>query len=397
MPPTDEIQELLDKYLNDQMTKSELVRFRKLIRDSSNNTELTSVIEAVLQQQRYKDSSVIGGDELFAQLMQKAQANVVPVTPVHRIHFLKTAWFRYAAAIILIFGTGAYLYINNQKKETVVAEKNNSVPLQNDVLPGSNRALLTLSDGRSIVLDSAANGQLAMQSGSRVVKKDGQIIYDPEDISSKNVVYNTMSTPRGGQYKLTLPDGTKVWLNAATSITFPIAFIGKERRVRITGEVYFEVTKNAQQPFVVDVDGKSLVEVLGTSFNINSYQDESEIKTTLIEGSVKVTNQNQNTVIAPGQQAIVSLNKELRIANPNIDQVIAWKDGKFNFNNADLYTVMRQLGRWYDIQVKYEGNISNEIFQGELTRDLTLYQVLKILGKMEIKFRLEGKTLIVSG
>lgn len=394
MQPNGELQELLDKYLNDQMSKGELVRFRNLLRDSSNKAELTSLIEAVLRQQRYKDAPAVEKDKLFSQLIQKAET---AVAPVHRIHFLRTAWFRYAAAIILIFGIGSYLFLSNQKRETTLATKNNSVPVPNDILPGSNRALLTLSDGRSIALDSATNGQLAMQSGSRVVKKDGQIIYNAENISAKNVVYNSMSTPRGGQYKLTLPDGTKVWLNAATSITFPIAFVGKERRVKITGEVYFEVAKNAQHPFVVDVDGKSLVEVLGTSFNINSYQDEKEIKTTLIEGSVKVTNQNKHTVIVPGQQAIIPSDQQLRIVNADVDQVIAWKNGKFNFNNADLYTVMRQLGRWYDIQINYEGNISNEIFQGELTRDLTLSQVLKILSKMEIKFRLEGKTLIVSG
>lgn len=318
------------------------------------------------------------------------------IRPVHRIHFLKTAWFRYAAAIVICLGIGGYIWTTSRSADNLVATNDNK-SLQTDIGPGSEKAILTLSDGSKIVLDNAANGQLAIQQGSKVIKKDGQIVYDAGNILAADAVYNTMSTPRGGQYKLTLPDGTKVWLNAATSITYPIAF-GKERKVKINGEAYFEVTQNKEKPFIVDIDGRSSVEVLGTSFNVNSYADESSIKTTLVEGSVKVVNGNQSAILKPGQQAnqsVQTLGSIQIINNANIDQALAWKNGLFSFNDADLRSVMRQLERWYDINVRYEGTVSDLTLKGEMYRNVNLSDVLEFLQTMGIKTRMEGKKLIV--
>jgi len=222
---------------------------------------------------------------------------------------------------------------------------------------------------------------------------------------------NSLSTPKGGQYQLTLPDGTNVWLNAASSITFPTAFTGSQRSVEISGEVYFEVAKRLDRPFVVGVNGRQSVLVLGTQFNINGYSDEAAIQTTLIAGSVKVQcrvagltrNDAASVILKPGQQAVVAASdqgarsKKGILVNPDtdIEKVMAWKKGLFNFNGADVPTVMRQLERWYDIQVRYEGAVPVIRFKGELDRGVNLSEVLKILPEIGIQYRLEGRTLVV--
>jgi len=329
--------------------------------------------------------------ELTPAFAMNADVPVVrPATRiVHRVHFLKTAWFRYAAAVLVMIGIGATVWmIANKEKPTDTVVQVNPVTT-NDILPGSNRAVLTLSNGRQVELDSAAtetitDGRLAIRN------EEGKLVYGSSDM----VAMNTMTTPKGGQYQLTLADGTKVWLNAASSITYPTAFVGEERRVQVTGEVYMEVVPNKSKPFYVDINGQSSVEVLGTSFNINSYTDEGEIKTTLVEGSVKINNQ---AILKPGQQAVSNgdTKADVRIQSANVAQTLAWKNGLFDFNDADLKAIMRQLERWYDIKVQYNGPVSNEKFEGKMYRSANLSAVLKFLQKMDVNYRLEGKTLII--
>lgn len=321
------------------------------------------------------------------------------VRPIHRMHFLRTAWLKYAAAILIVLSSLAYLWIYNRNDNDMTAASAEVSSQVEDVAPGGNRAVLTLADGTEIILDSAANGSLAIQGNVRVVKSaNGQIIYDMTSAAGDlakgggEMMMNTMSTPKGGQYQLALPDGTKVWLNAASSITFPTSFSSKTRNVSFTGEAYFEVAKDREKPFVVDINGKSTVQVLGTSFNINSYADEGDIKTTLIEGRVKVS----SVILNPGQQAIIgSSEQQPKVTSADIDQILAWKNGLFNFNGLDLRAVMRQLERWYDISVQYQGPVSNVIFRGEMYRNVHLSDVLEVLQKMGVKFRREGKILIV--
>ena len=312
---------------------------------------------------------------------------------VHRVRFLKTAWVRYAAAVIILFGIGAYLWnnYNNTPKTSTAA----ITPSSHDILPGGQKAVLTLADGREIILDSAANGAIAQQGNSSITKhNNGEIVYDMKGATSGAVMMNTMRTPRGGQYQVTLPDGSRAWLNAASSITYPAMFVGKERKVKVTGEVYLEVAKNKAKPFIVDVHGKSTVQVLGTSFNVNAYPDEESQQTTLVSGSVKILSNQQAIILQPGEAADVK--KDLKVLkNVDVEQVIAWKNGMFYFNNADLRSTMKQLERWYDIKVRYEGEVPSITVEGKMYRNITLSGVLKFLKESGIKTRLEGKTLIV--
>jgi ferric-dicitrate binding protein FerR (iron transport regulator) len=323
----------------------------------------------------------------------------VMVKPVQRIHFLKTAWIGYAAAILIILGTGMYLLTNKEHGKHATTAITNT-PAQADIPPGDEKAVLTLADGKKIVLDHAANGNLARQGNTEVLKlSDGQIVYNLNGEPDQNLIWNTVTTPAGGQYQVTLPDGTKVWLNAESSITYPTAFISSTRPVKISGEVYFEVTRDKSKPFIVDVDGKSKVEVLGTSFNINSYGNEEAIKTTLIEGVVEVSEEKQSVILKPGQQAQISaINSKKDIvvlSNADLEQALAWKDGLFNFSDADLRAVMRQLERWYDIDVSYEGAVTTTKFSGKIYRNVHLSEVLRAMQRMGVNFRWQGKILVV--
>lgn len=353
-------------------------------------TELEATGEFNAQDSRVSEWQSIVYDRI------KVAANR-PLTPAHRIHFLRTAWVRYAAAIILLFGSGAYFWITNKKNDKTVTSSNKL--LQADIEPGNNKAILTLADGSTIALDNATNGALAQQGNVQVIKlSDGKIAYNLKGIAAGEVMMNTMSVPRGGQYQLVLPDGSKVWLNAASSITYPAVFVGAERKIKITGEVYLEVAKNKAKPFIVDVDGRLLIGVLGTSFNVNSYADEATIKTTLVEGSVKVKVEDKESLLKPGQRAEVAQNPNTLkiIENVNIDQTLAWKNGTFNLQNLNLQEFARQLERWYDIEVKYEGNVPDKSFEGEFSRDVKLSAVLKWFSELGIQNRLEGRKLILS-
>jgi ferric-dicitrate binding protein FerR (iron transport regulator) len=333
--------------------------------------------------------------------------NVKSDTPVYSARFLKPTWIKYAAAIVLILGIGilAYLWRTNTNTENSVVGVIN--PSQKtDIAPGGEKAILTLADGRKIQLDNAANGQLAEQGGVEVVKlTNGQVAYKLNALESSEVMWNTMSTPRGGQYQLILPDGSNVWLNAASSITFPTAFLKDRRDIKIQGEVYLEVAKDKQKPFFVNINDKGFVQVLGTSFNINSYANEENITTTLVEGSIKI---NEQFVLKPGQQAIQHTlassassvqQKEVIVKDADFEKALAWRNGWFNFNGAGLQDVMRQLERWYDIDVRYEGDIPKVTFKGKMDKGVTLSGMLNIFStfNFKIKTRLEGRTLIISG
>ncbi|HQV55628.1 MAG TPA: FecR domain-containing protein [Chitinophagaceae bacterium] len=319
----------------------------------------------------------------------KKPATIVPIKTNRR-------WWYAAAAVLLLGGFLTYRLAFQQPDKTPIVK---TTPEKNDVAPGGNKAILTLADGSTIILDNAANGNLAEQGNTKVIKlDDGQLAYNAGGIGSE-VVYNTISTPRGGQYQLTLADGTKVWLNAASTLRFPATFSGTERKVELTGEGYFEVAKNAAMPFKIDVAGKGEVEVLGTHFNINSYNNEPAINTTLIEGSVKVTGLTlgKTVVLMPGQQTQLSGTGDISInRNPDIESVLAWKNEKFVFQNTDLKSIMRQLERWYDISVSYEGNGYTDEYVGIISRNVNISQILKMLEKTsEARFQINGKNIIV--
>lgn len=315
-----------------------------------------------------------------------------PVRTVHRVHFLKTSWFRYAAAALIIIATGAYLWFSGSEPRS---PKESLVRSDKNIAPGGNRATLTLSDGRTILLDSVSTGKLASEGGVAVMKlANGQIAYSPEGTGSNEVLMNTMRTPRGGQYQLTLPDGTRVWLNAASSITYPAMFAGDERKVQVEGEVYFEVQKNKEMPFIVQIKDGAEIDVLGTHFNVNAYSNEPAMRTTLLQGSVKVRMGTQSALLEPGQQVVVKETIQVQ-RQVSIEQVMAWKNGLFNFENATFEEIMRQLERWYDIEIVYEGKIPQIALMGKLTRDVSLNDLLPALRKMGVRYRLEARKLTI--
>lgn len=292
------------------------------------------------------------------------------------------AWFQYRTA-----GT------RTEKRIVQVKEFE-----KNDVLPGGDKAVLTLDDGSQVVLDNSKNGTLSEEGDTKVVKpENGQLVYEAAKVAVAKPMYNTLSTPKGGQYQLTLSDGTKIWLNAASSLRFPLVFAGNERKVEMTGEIYFEVAKNANKPFKVISNGQE-VEVLGTHFNVMAYPNEKAIKTTLVEGSVKVTKDNRSTILQPGQQAKVGFNNGIfrTINDVSLEEELAWKDGNFQFNNASLDVIMRQIERWYDVDIEYVGKVPDEHFTGKLPRNTNLSNVLKILSMSEIQFKIEGKKIIIT-
>jgi transmembrane sensor len=296
----------------------------------------------------------------------------------------------------LLAGVGLYFILSSKP-----APNNHSVakvqPLTpEEILPGKNGAVLTLVDGSKMVLDSLGNGLITTQNGTKVSLVNGHLVYDAANAADVTA-FNTMSTPKGRQFNLVLPDGSKVWLNAASSIRYPIVFTGKERKVEITGEAYFEVARNTSMPFRVKTNNETEIEVLGTHFNINSYENETSINTTLLEGSVRVKNNQGTIVLKPGQQAQSVKEEKIKLLQQvDVDKVMAWKNGYFNFQDANLQEVMRQLERWYDIEVVYEKNVPELEFFGKMGKDLSLAAVLRGLEKSNVHFRLEdGRKLVV--
>ncbi|MGZ8556899.1 MAG: FecR family protein [Chitinophagaceae bacterium] len=301
------------------------------------------------------------------------------------------------AASLIIFMAGATIYFSlrgsDQNALAVAPEKK----AENDVLPGGNKAILTLSDGSAISLDDAENGQVAQQGNAQIANLgNGQVAYKVIEGKKSEVVFNTLTTNRGGQFRLILPDGSEVWLNSASSVKYPTAFIGMQRKVEISGEAYFQIAHNPVKPFIVSVNGMN-VNVLGTHFNINAYDDEASVKTTLLEGSVSLKKADVVATLTPGQQAQLGNSGKIKVIdNVDIDQVVAWKNGYFSFNRADLQTVMRQIARWYDVDISYEGKIPERQFGGKIDRNSNASEVLKILRETKVHFRIEGKKIIVT-
>lgn len=316
--------------------------------------------------------------------------------PVRR----KTRKWLAAATIVAILAAGTYFLLNNRIPGKAVATTQGDTLLKNDAAPGGNKAILTLADGSRIILDSAENGTLSQQGNVKVIKTgNGELKYNTAGGQPAAVHYNMVSTPKGGQYKIMLADGTGVWLNAASSIRFPAVFTGNERKVEITGEVYFEVAKNPKKPFKVHFSEggrEGALEVLGTHFNINAYDDEPVVKATLLEGSVKVSKNAASVILKPGEQTSISQSSQPSHPIPvQTDEVMAWKNGFFQFNNTSLEEILRQLVRWYDVDVEYRGQPAAQRFGGEIARDNNLSEVLQILSYSRIKFSIEGKKIIV--
>ena len=335
---------------------------------------------------------------IWRRLMKTVETGAVPL--------YRRKWYRLsAAAVLLLLITAAAFLFSRQPMKNNPAAKSSLI--ENDVPPGGNKAILTLANGRTILLDSTQNGDLAEQGDTKITKpENGLLAYQAGATNANTVFYNTLSTPCGGQFRLVLPDGSKVWLNAASSIKYPTVFEGNERRVEINGEAYFEIAHRYAEggtkrvPFIVSITGGAApteIEVLGTHFNVMAYTDEADIKTTLLEGSVKLKSGNTSGLLQPGQQfALSRKNNGLQlVGNADIDATMAWKNGYFQFRSTDVQTVMRQVARWYDVKVAYEGNVA-QYFNGRIPRSVsaaTLFKVLELTGG--VHFKMEGRKITV--
>jgi len=394
----EQIRDLSDKWLKGTLTGEELELFEQWY-----NQELP---ESVSWEKDAGEPEL--KERLFAGISGRMGEN------------LRVGWRRMAAAsVVLLLGAGVVLWSRFSARRTITGLDRPVVAIQKDFAPGGSKATLTLDDGSNITLDSsAAKGRLAQQGMTSIINMSGGgLVYridgDAEEgktggAGTGSVLYNTVSTARGGQYRVRLPDGTAVWLNAASSLRFPTGFIGKERVVELKGEAYFEVAANVSMPFHVKLhtsSGEGDVEVLGTSFNVNAYDDEQMMRTSLVEGAVRIKAGAVATLLRPGQQAqLVGAGLVHVKDNVNMDEVVAWKNNRFNFKSADIRTIMRQISRWYDVEVEYTaaappGDSSKKVsphFNTEISRNTNASDILTALeltGK--VKFRIENKKIIV--
>ncbi len=403
----DTIKNLLRKYLQQDLPPHEQQQLDAWVQASAENRlffERLSRVESFEEDFRQfvhsREKILSSLYRQIPELQNSPPTAAEPPVPARRVIFLRWRSWAVAASMLLLLGAGLYYWNLHSTRKPATALAVHGP----DIAPGKTGAILTLADGSQVVLDSLGNQVIPAQNGSKVVLQNGRIAYDPSGVSNGRVVYNTMTTPRGRQFQLVLPDGTRVWLNAASSISYPTAFTGKERPVTVTGEVYFEVAKNAQMPFRVNVAGKEAIEVLGTHFNINAYANEKSINTTLLEGSVRVIvpdahgatgGKPATVVLEPGQQAQGTRGKITVLDHVNLDKVQAWKNGVFNFEGARLDEVMRELERWYDIDVIYEHGVPDIEFGGKITKGVSLNGLLILLERADVHFRQEGRKLII--
>ncbi|SHG13251.1 FecR family protein [Pedobacter caeni] len=385
------------KYLLEQFEKGELKT-----EETDSLLELTgdegdAVREGILEMMEQEAD----GEELIREaqweVVLKRIVSVDRPVPVRRIKSYAALYWAAAAMVFISLSIAFYFYapVTGQGIGRSAPRYAVSIP------PGGNKAVLTLADGSEISLSDAENGELAKQSGINIIKTaEGQLTYDVSASNKASEGHNKIATPRGGQYQINLPDGTKVWLNAASSLKFPLTFTGlKNRIVELSGEAYFEVTKNKHQPFKVLTAAKSdqggraqVIEVLGTHFNVNSYADEESTKTTLLEGSIRLNNE---LTLKPGEQSIF-VNDHFHVIPVDMEEMIAWKKGYFMFANEDIRSIMRKISRWYDLEIVYQGKPTDNTFIGTVSRFKEVSEVLNILELTKtVHFKIEGRRITV--
>ncbi|CAL1516714.1 FecR family protein [Chitinophaga sp. MM2321] len=382
---------LVAQYLANRITKDEL----ELLLQKAGREEDIETLSAVLKD-RWEEAKEAGDqdnrdwDTKFEAMMAAA-----PRIPVKR-NIRRFVRMAVAAGISLLLGISSYFLFFKKTASVPVLTQTDK---RYDKAPGTVGGILILANGERIELDSAGNGILAVQGQTKVINRQGRITYNASGAGNEKILYNTITTPRSKQYQLVLADGSRIWLNAASSVRYPTAFTGDERSVEITGEAYFEIAtvkhKGKKIPFVVHANGIA-VQVLGTHFNINAYSDENTVSTTLLEGSVLVTKGNAKQLLKPGEQVRADRNDHLSVyKDVDTDAVLAWKNGYFSFNQADLASVMRQIARWYDVDIVYEGAVPDRRFGGEISRNTNVSQVLEILEESKIHFRIEENRIVV--
>lgn len=304
-------------------------------------------------------------------------------------------WY-WAAAVLTLFIAGTVYYYTQQTSEEQLVGQSGTAA-KHGIVPGSNKATLLLANGNTITLNEEHDGTLAQQGNTQVIKLNtGQLAFQSGNgkDAGNMAALNTLSTPRGGQYQITLADGTIVWMNAASKLIFPTSFSGKDRIVKLIGEAYFEIAPNEHQPFILNVNDMQ-IKVLGTHFNVKAYDDEPIVKTTLLQGMVKVAANDKEVLLKPGQQAKMNNSGDMNVVSVNVDDVVAWKNGTFSFNDVTIEEVMRQIARWYDVEIIYPEGSPKGLFRGEIDKASDITTVLKILEVSGVRFNVEGRKILV--
>jgi len=370
------IRRLFERYISGNCTEVEFDQLLSYLEDPDGDSELLELISAEMQ----RDGSIAYSNEVLA-ITQNAERHIFERTRPKP--FYQTTLFRIAIAALLLVGMAVLVIIGDKKKQVeIIADAQISLPA------GTEKATLSLSNGRKVELGNTANPEVAKESGASISQQDGEIVYNVNKLESSAT--NQLEVPNGGKYSVTISDGTKIWLNAGTKIIYPVSFAGKGRReIRLDGEAYFEVAKDRDKPFIVRTE-RQKIEVLGTHFNINSYIDEPQAVTTLTEGSVRITEtigKQQTFTLRPGEMAATSKDRT-NVGTADMESVMAWQKGLFYFKKAPLRTIMRQVSRWYDVQVEFKGNVEERYFTGGVHRDADLSELLKILMLNDIHFTL---------
>ena len=380
---------LLNRFNNGTATQDELRELEALLADPQTSGLLRELWGKIPEDARIFEEEK--SETMLARIVErnKTAAKIIPLRR-NKITALLVA------ATVLLVVTGS-LFLRSVKPTLTTPPIIAQSKPENIVVPGGDKAVLVLEDGSTIALDNTTNGTISTQGAINVSKANGQVIYTVNDTREEGpaISYNTLKTPRGGQYQLVLADGTKVWMNASSSLHFPTAFPGRERIVALTGEAYFEVAKDASRPFSVRVNGVA-VNVLGTHFNVMAYENEEATAITLLEGAINVTKDKDKVSLRPGQQALLKTGGALQVINNvNLEETIAWKNGYFQLDHTKLAVLMRQVERWYNVDVAYEGKIPNRQFGGKIPRKSELKDVIKILEESKVYSRIEGNKIII--
>jgi len=396
------LRSLLEQYFNDAINDTDREELLNYLNNNPGEI-LSTVDEDILNLDGAPEFDNDRAQKVLADIKADSRFRdtvtpVVPVIPKNNIFKLYSGWLKIAAAV-LIFGTVGVYFVQRQKTGAV---KNNIAANTNaKIVPGSNKAILTLASGKSIVLDSVANGAVANLGKSQVNKvANGKLVYDvlpnATHAGVNAVLYNTLTIPPGGQYQVVLPDGTQVWLNSSSSLSYPTEFTGNSRTVKLTGEAYFEVAKNKDKPFYVEMNSVQ-VKVLGTHFNISAYTDDNDLTTTLLEGSVQISKNGSLAMLKPGQQAVVGSNANaITVSKANINEAMAWKNGYFMFDDDNIVNIMKKVSRWYDVDIEYQGNFINQRFGGTFTRSKSITDLLKNLEQISnVHFKITGRRITV--
>ena len=382
-------QELFEKLIHRQASKEELAELAFLLQQEGQIDQLSRRETSLWEQIKIDNVQYpVNWENLYAGILKNGNGKVRKMTAWRKIAV--------AASIAMVLGLSAYLLFIQVTRDKSSQLYSNTGSKEIDA-PSKTKATITLVDGRKVSLDSVSSGILAQQGDVSLIKTaDGAVSYQsPAGGEQSALQYNTITNPRGSKVvSLKLADGTMVWLNAESSLTYPVKFAKNERKVSITGEAYFEVAHNFDQPFTVN-KGETNVQVLGTHFNVNAYDDEANIKVTLFQGAVKVTNGKRASLLKPGQEALIA--SDIRVVDhPDLEEVMAWKNGMLQFNGADISVIMRQVSRWYDVQVVYEGSKPTGHYKGKTSRNLSATQMLKVLEFSGIKFRIEDQKIVVT-